>query len=102
MKADIAMCFLILLLRSQDLWDSILGPEDSTLLEVWPIVLSSTRQQLSQYFKICRGMPSSCFRTPRYVHPLFHATKYHCLLVIAKYTKKQRKRINPLTLKSPN
>jgi len=34
MKADIAMCFLIVLLRLQDIWGSILGPEDSNPLEV--------------------------------------------------------------------
>jgi hypothetical protein len=34
MKADIAMCFLMLLFRIQDIWGSTPGPEDSTPLEV--------------------------------------------------------------------
>jgi hypothetical protein len=69
------MCFLMLLFRIQDIWGSTPGPEDSTPLEVWPSALSSTRQALSQYFKTCRGLPSSCFLTPRYLHsPPPHST----------------------------
>ena len=78
MKADIAMCFLILLLRIQDIWGSIPGQEDCNPLEVCPSVLGSTRQALLQYILLnMLWSAPSCFLTHRYVnpHPSFHATK---------------------------